>query len=142
MITRGQILGTLTEAFPEFTPDSDNTDLHYVVLGDFARYLIGVYKSGNEEQVRKATELIERLHVEGDAYVREAATIGLLEGIQNTWGDSGIDLKAFGDRLLPESRRWWNSLNKFWQKEIPYVGADLKTKTEPDAPPNAASPHR
>ena len=29
--------------------------------------------------------VIERLHVEGDGYVRETAAIGLLEGIQNAW---------------------------------------------------------
>lgn len=142
MIARDQILGTLTEAFPDFTPDSGDSDLHYVVLGDFARYLIAAYRSGNDDLLRKAADLIERLHVEGDSYVREAATIGLLEGIQNTWGDAGIDPEAFGSRLLPESRRWWNSLNKFWQKEIPYVGADLKTKTEPDAPPNGGPAER
>jgi hypothetical protein len=127
MISRDQILGVLTEAFPDFSPGSRDADLHYVVLGDFASYLIGVYRSGSEGRIKKAVELVERLHVDGDAYVKEAATIGLLEGIRNTWKDSGIDPEAFGARLLPESRRWWDSLNGFWQKEIPYVGADLKT---------------
>jgi hypothetical protein len=138
MITRDQIANTLTEAFPRFTPDSDDVDLPYVVLGDFARFLLGIHELGDEDQLRKAAELIERLHIEGNSYVKEAATIGLLEGIQNTWGHAGADPEAFARRLLPESRRWWDSLNKFWQKEIPYVGADLKEIIKPSTAPNGS----
>jgi hypothetical protein len=136
MITRDQIVQTLTDTFPRFTPESADVDLPYVVLGDFARFLLGIHESGDEKQLARAAEVIERLHIEGDSYVKEAATIGLLEGIQNTWGHSGADPEAFARRLLPESRRWWDSLNKFWQKEIPYVRADLKEITEPCASPN------
>ena len=130
MITRDQIVGTLTEAFPNFVPDSDYIDLPYVVLGDFARFLIDIYNTGNNNQLMKASELIERLYLVGDLFTREAATIGLLEGIQNTWRHAGSPPEKFADSLLPESRRWWDSLNRFWQKEIPHVGADINTNTE------------
>jgi hypothetical protein len=144
MISRDQIVSTLTEAFPDFVPDSDDTDLPYVVLGNFATFLIDVYESGHEDRVRKAAELIERLHIEGDSYVKEAATIGLLEGIQNIWEwrHSGSDPEAFAERLMPESRRWWDSLNKFWQKEILYVGADFYANTEPGDTLNSVLPSR
>jgi hypothetical protein len=69
--------------------------------------------------------VIERLHVEGDSYVREAATIGLLESIQNQWGNNGVDPENFFPFLLPESARWWKSLNKFWTGESKYVGEGL-----------------
>jgi hypothetical protein len=69
--------------------------------------------------------VIERLHVEGDPYVREAATIGLLEGIQNVWGNNGVDPELFFPFLLPESVRWWKSLNKFWNGESKHVGEGL-----------------
>jgi hypothetical protein len=135
MITRDQIAITLTKAFPDFAPDSGDIDLPYAVLADFARFLLRLQESKDDQQLEEAVRLIERLHVEGDSYVREAATIGLLEGIQNTWGHAGTDPEMIGRRLLPESRRWWGSLNKFWQKEIPYVGADLKGITEPLSSP-------
>lgn len=137
MITRDQIVSTLTKAFPDFVPDNEDIGLPYVVLGDFARFLLRLQESKDDQWLEEAVQLVERLHVEGDSYVREAATIGLLEGIQNTWGHAGTDPEMFGRRLLPESRRWWDSLNKFWQKEIPYVGADLKGITEPDGAGNS-----
>ena len=132
MITRDQMVSTLTEAFPEFSPNPDDSDLPYAILGHFADFLLRLQESEDDEQLEKAVRLIERFHIEGDGYVREAATIGLLEGIQNTWGHAGTDPEVMGRRLLPESRRWWDSLNKFWRKEIPHVGADLKPITEPD----------
>lgn len=125
VIRKNQILGILTEAFPDFVPNNDHTDLPYVSLGDFSHYLRTLHESGDEKQLQKAAQLIEQLHVEGDSYVKEAATIGLLEGIQNTWEHAGLNPEMFGRRLLPESKRWWDSLNKFWKGEVPYVGADL-----------------
>lgn len=68
---------------------------------------------------------IERLHVEGDKIVQEAATIGLLEGIQNVWGNSKLDPEQFATYLLPESRKWWEQLKLFWAGKIPYVGATI-----------------
>lgn len=64
------------------------------------------------------------LHVEGDDYVREAATIGLLEGIQNDWGNHLVDPELFAIHLLPESRQYWDELNAFWRGGKRYVGKD------------------
>ena len=132
MITRDDIASSMSKAFPDFAQDGNDRDLPFIVLGNFARFLLHLQESREEQQLDKAVKLIEQLYVEGDRYVREAATIGLLEGIQNLWGHAGTDPEIFGRRLLPESRRWWDSLNKFWQNEIPYVGADLKGITELD----------
>ena len=87
MITKEQIVPLLTSTSPGFLPDEDDRDLPYVVLGDFARFLLEAFRKKDEPLLREAAALIERLHQEGDGYVREAATIGLLEGIQNTWPD-------------------------------------------------------
>ena len=126
MITEDQIVNILTNVFPTFVPDEENRDLPYIILGDFARFLLEAFQRKDESLLKDAAALIERLFLEGDGYVRKAATIGLLEGIQNTWPDSGIDPETFAPYLLSESRRWWNPLNRFWNKEIPYVGADVK----------------
>jgi hypothetical protein len=126
MITENQLVKILMTTFPSFVPDDDFIDLPYVVLGDFARFLLEAFQRNDETLLNKAAMLIERLHLEGDGYVKEAATIGLLEGIQNTWGDLGVEPEEFEPYLLPESRLWWKSLNRFWNKEIPHVGADIK----------------
>ncbi|WP_411845556.1 hypothetical protein AAFN60_18135 [Roseibacillus persicicus] len=117
-------------------PDPDHADLPYLVLGDFSRFLLTIHESQNQEQIDRAVQLIEQLHTDGDSYVREAVTIGLLEGIQNTWEHAGTARKDFAEHLLPESKHWWDSLNRFWQREIPYVGADIKPT------PNNAQHHK
>jgi hypothetical protein len=58
--------------------------------------------------------IIEKLYVEGDEYVKEAATIGLLEGIQNITGNRRLDPEVFVQYLKPESAKWWKKLNDFW----------------------------
>ena len=126
MIHQEHLLTNLFDAFPAFVPDTDAVDLPYIVLGEFARFVIDIFESGDSTELRKAIELIELLHTDGDPFVREAATIGLLEGIQNTWLARGAIPHGFEESLLPESRRWWDSLNGFWSRSIPYVGADLQ----------------
>jgi len=54
------------------------------------------------------------MHLEGDDYVREAATIGALEGIQNIAGNSGVDPERFLPFLRKTSKKQWKKLNQFW----------------------------
>lgn len=114
----------LLENCPSFRPE-DPEQPTYILLAAFAEHLLERQRAGATEELPAAVRLIERLHVEGDAYVREAATIGILEAIQNISGWSGLDAEAFGRHLLPVSRRWWDSLHAFWSGKIPHVGADL-----------------
>src|SRR4051812_5561614 len=122
----------LLKACPSFGPDwhrlqAEGDDaLLYVVLSDFARHLLAMKKEGREDVLRAAAEFIERMHIEGDDYVKEAATIGALEGIQNVWSHAAESSESFSPYLLEESRRWWDSLQQFWKGKIPYVGADMK----------------
>lgn len=143
MITRNEIVGAILDACPGFKPvyaalcaDGD-ADLTYIVLGRFACHLVELHQTGSEAEISNVAPLIERMHTEGDEYVRVAATIGLLEGIQNHPGASELDLLHFRSILGPESKRWWDSINKFWQKEIPFVGADL----QPENPMHNKSAH-
>lgn len=79
-------------------------------------------------------DVIERLHLEGDTYVRELATIGYLEGIQNAAdadqiGGGATALEPF---LGAESARWWQGLNAFWTGAAPYVRtADPTDRSSP-----------
>jgi hypothetical protein len=62
-------------------------------------------------------QCIEWLLVLGDAEVREAAAIGVLEGIGNRCSHADSDVDAsFADRLPPASRRAWDELDAFWMK--------------------------
>ncbi len=137
---KDEVMPELLKACPSFAldwqrlQDTGNSELLYIVLGDFARHLLLVKKEGREEVLRAAGAFIERMHREGDDYVREAATVGALEGIQNVWGNSGEDPEAFSSFLGSESKRWWSSLHRFWEGKIPHVGADLKEATQSPEP--------
>ena len=131
MITKQQVVPMLLEACPSFRTVWEE-DLHengeeilYVALGDFSGHLLELFQAGETKALHGVAQVIEKLHVEGDSYVREAVTIGLLEGIQNVWGNNGIDPELFLPFLLPESARWWKSLNKLWRGGCKHVGEDL-----------------
>ena len=89
MITRNEIVSGILDACPSFSPvhaalcADGEAELTYIVLGRFADHLVELHQAGSEAEFSDVAELIERIHAEGDDYVREAATIGLLEGIQN-----------------------------------------------------------
>lgn len=122
VITKEDMIPLLVEASPAFSSqwaefqtewEDDKEGMpYYVCLGDFARYLGDKLKQDDIEDFPAIFRVVERLHVEGDGYVREAATIGLLEGIQNTHGESAMKFVPF---LGPETKRWWGKLNNFWE---------------------------
>jgi len=121
----------LVEACPSFQSVLEehrkyyDEEIPYVVLGDFARHLLQLHQQHQAEVFPTVARVIERLHVEGDHYVQEAATIGLLEGIQNVWGNEGTDPELFVRHLLPVSAKWWQSLNDFWDGKSKFVGEGL-----------------
>ena len=135
MIAKEEIIPALLKACPSFQKVFDECqekDLIYVVLGDFARHLLEMHKSSQVEVLKSAAEAIEQLELNGDSFVREAATIGLLEGIQNVWGNNDVNPDLFKQFLLPESLKWWNELNAFWDGERRYVGEGLTKKLDAD----------
>lgn len=129
-ITAEQVIPLLLAACPSFQPRWDEhlkeygKPLLYVALGDFARHLLELYQRHETGVFPAVARVIERLHIEGDGYVREVASIGLLEGIQNVWSHD-IDPELFAPYLLPESTRWWRSLNDFWSGKSRFVGEGL-----------------
>jgi hypothetical protein len=121
MITKDDAIFLLLEASPSFQAKWDEYEreqgdqrLYYTELGLFADHLLDLYQKGKVEDFSAVFAVVERLHIEGEPYIKEAATIGLLEGLQNIAGNSGIDTDEFIPFLLPETLRWWNNLNCFW----------------------------
>jgi hypothetical protein len=133
MILRQQVLDLLLEVCPSYrrrweayrsASDFDEGSL-YVHLGDFAAHVVDLLERNDLAELSALAAEIEHLHVEGDDYVKEAATIGLLEGIQNIAGHRSIPTKGLEQALGVETRRWWTSLDAFWSGKIPHVGADI-----------------
>ena len=119
----------LLVACPSFEPvwdayraeDTYEPGLLYIDLGEFARHLVALWKGGRTDELEPVFAGAERLHLEGDDFVREAATIGLLEGLQNVAAHAEIASAVFLPYLRPESARWWVALNRFWAGKIPSV---------------------
>lgn len=132
MIQQNEMLPMLVEACPSFAEklrehrEFFEEEINYAELGEFAHHLIDLYKQNQTDEFAKIFDVIERFHIEGDDYVKEAATIGLLEGLQNISGNKGLNPEEFFKYLNPVSAKWWNQLNKFWNGEIKFVGQTLK----------------
>ena len=115
----------LMEASSSYRLPIEDRELLYVMLADFARHLLQLQQQQQTDVFPAVARVIERLHLEGDDYVREATTIGLLEGIQNVWGNQNTDPNLFAQHLLPESSKWWQSLKDFWSGKVKFVGEGL-----------------
>src|SRR5262245_24425106 len=56
----------------------------YLALGSLARHLIAAMSAKDVSTLSRTFAVVERWLLEGDKYVREAATVGLLEDLQNS----------------------------------------------------------
>lgn len=92
----------------------DDEQLLYVDLSEFSHHLVRLYKQENISEFTEVFKVVELLHADGDDYVKEAATIGLLESIQNVSGNNQIDPEVFAQYLGSASLDWWKRLNNFW----------------------------
>jgi hypothetical protein len=90
--------------------------LGYVDAADFIRHLVALRLAANTEEFPAVFDVIERLVIEGDAYVSNLAVIGYLEGFQMvTVTGQGLDPEQeFRPLLGPESEKWWLRINRFW----------------------------
>ena len=61
-------------------------------------------------------KVVEQWHIEGDEYVREAATVGFLEDLQNKNIHVNSEPEDFRRFLGPESKKWWDKLYGFWER--------------------------
>lgn len=107
---------TFAETWEAFRREwADEADLPlYLALSEFARHVISFLEATEDEQLCCIFEVVERLHTEGDHYVREAATVGLLEYMQNANLHRTTEPEQFRPFLQPESLKWWDRLNRFW----------------------------
>src|SRR5205823_4005567 len=112
MIRKAEMMDPVLEACPGFGPTWDaflkewslESDLPvYIAVSELARYLIATLALRDVETLRRAFAVVERWHLEGDQFVREAATVGLLEDLQNTGLHDSTDPVEFEPFLLPTS---------------------------------------
>ena len=111
---------TVAFQFPKVEITDD--ELPYMVCGNFSRYLLTQYTSGNMSELQKGLDLIEKFLHSKYQKVQELATVGYLEDIQTIWENSGTDPELIFDRLGAESKRIWVKLNAFWKQTQKHRG--------------------
>ncbi|MBK1888367.1 hypothetical protein [Marinobacter sp. DY40_1A1] len=119
MIDKHEMFELALKACPSFEPawkefiaewDGEKDLPLYLALGDLSRHISKLVEEKQDSELDALFAVIERWHTEGSPYVREAATIGLLEGLQGESNARSIELY-----LLPESKIWWDRVNEFWE---------------------------
>ncbi len=125
MIVKDDMMSLILDACPSFASTwqaflddwrEEINDLPlYIALNDLARHLIGLLERGETAELPAAFQAVERWHLEGNEYVREAATVGLLEDLQNLNLHTTTDPEQFRKYLGSTSERWWNKLYRLWE---------------------------
>ncbi len=115
-------------ACPSFWPDWDvflaewsteDDKPVYLALASLARHLVELLDARQEPELSRAFAVVERWLVEGDAHVREAASIGLLEDLQNDNIHTSTSPRQIEAFLMPESLKWWRKVEGFWANGTP-----------------------
>lgn len=125
MIAREDMFVPLLKADPSFDPKwqafcetwrgvADRP--MYVALSELARHLIGKLAAQETGAFDAVFEVVERWLAEGDEYVRGAASVGLIEDLQNTSLHATTTPSDFTRWLGPEALHAWKRVAAFWQK--------------------------
>ena len=125
MVRRGEMMLPMLEACPSFIPAWKQFESEwkaepelplYLALSDLARHLIAMLERGDTGTFPAIFTVVERWHCEGDPYVQEAATVGLLEDMQNPGLHNHTKPAQFRAYLQPVSLKWWDKLIGFWER--------------------------
>lgn len=101
----------------EWSTESDKP--LYIALAALARHLVELLAARRVAELARAFAVVERWHAEGDACVREAATVGLLEDLQNENIHTSTSPQDIEPLLLPRSLEWWKKVERFWDDGTP-----------------------
>ncbi|MCP9481724.1 hypothetical protein NNA36_07080 [Shimia sp. CNT1-13L.2] len=126
MINRDQMFEPILVAYPNFSSKwqefvdewaGDPEGLpNYLLISDLVRECSGLLSSGRTKELGQIFEVVETWLIEGEPYVKEAATVGFIEDLQNENLHVGTEPKDFVQYLKPESAFWWRKVEDFWQR--------------------------
>jgi hypothetical protein len=137
MITKDEMMQPLLMACPSFQPTWESflkewrdgtTDLPiYLALSDLARHLVGMLARNDTSTFPAVFDVVEQWHNHGDPYVKEAATVGLLEDLQNKSIHASTTPEQLRVFLGPLSAKWWDKLYGFWERGEPLRDDDNRS---------------
>lgn len=105
------------DAFVEKWRDQIELPL-YLALGALAQHVIGKLEGGQVRELQHIFIIVERWFADGDELVREAATIGLLEDLQNPKLHKTTSPDQLKQWLGPLGATQWTEVERFWSGQI------------------------
>jgi hypothetical protein len=117
-------------------PDEDRNTFNDMAV--IAHYLVDCYERGALAEFPAAFSVLEQCLAQGDMQVRDAATIGVIEDLQNIASHRSFAPKAIEPWLQPLSRTAWEKLAASW-REVSSL-ADMLRKETGVAPQSAQMP--
>jgi hypothetical protein len=134
-ISRGEVEDVLLRACPSFeiSPgrlkyhedyDQEDEPLVYLLASAFVLHLTELNAAGRRNEFPAVFDVIEDLHLRGDSYVRQLATIGFLEDLQNdNLHPASSKPEDFIPYLRPVSLWWWMEVELFWAGKVNPIGS-------------------
>jgi len=125
MTDRNRMMDSLVAATPGFASEysgfldewAHETEVpYYLALAGYSRFLIALLESESHSELAAGFKNIELLIAMGDADVRTAVVVGILESLQNTNLHSTTSPIQFLAYLGPTSRKYWDRVADFWEK--------------------------
>ncbi len=126
MIKKEEMFPMILEVCPSFRvkwqefekdwAEEEGDTPYYEALSYLASHLIYLLEIKDCETLKAVFRVVEEWHLQGEPYVKEAATVGLLEDLQNKNLHKTTTPEEFIKYLLPESRKWWTKVENFWEK--------------------------
>lgn len=125
MITREEVMNLFIEACPSFKEnweayisseeDRNSSTVLYSDLTCFANYLVCQKDNEMMIETKIVFDIIEQILQQGDTFVKEAITVGLLEDIQNILISQSMGLNVFNMYMHKETKKSWRDLTDFWK---------------------------
>ncbi len=125
MISKEQMFGPILSITPSFSKtwnefvsewhDYPDGLPYYLALSELASHLIALFEAENNKEIQDIFVVVEEWLTTGDQYVKEAATFGLFEDLQNSNLHRNTCPKDFVQFLKPEALYWWNKVERFWE---------------------------
>ena len=86
----------------------------YTVFSSLARYVEKLLENNKKEEIQNIFNLVEKWHINGDAYIKEAVTIEFVEGIVSLNPEHHMKNEPFLPFMGNETKYWAIQVKEFW----------------------------
>lgn len=135
VIEKNQMIPFLIDQVPELSSDWRAFKTEWVGRAELPIYLflsdtvvphfLSLVGSADTKKTETLSRVVENWHTLGDSYVREAATIGFLESLQNRVEHDKINREVVRNYLGRETQFFWDQVYLFWLGEIRIIPSSM-----------------